>query len=155
MIVGILNKHFLSFFPLLLYWVLMVVPLSDAKAETVQVTFFGNNQYQPLNIEWVNPQEAFKITVFNLDAHKNLEEELSAGLPKGDLDQATVIARQRVSAIPQTRWDSLFEGLMLARKWNIQRYPAVVFGDGESVIYGVCDLQKAVEYWTLSRDGRL
>jgi len=36
---------------------------------------------------------------------------------------------------------------MKAKQWGIQRYPAVVFGDGDSVVYGVTDLQEAIERW--------
>lgn len=139
------TRH-LMFSLLVICWI-WILPLSPIKADSLQVTFFGNNQFQPLNVDWINDQQQLKFVSFNLDAHKNLEEMLSAGLPVNDVDQATLIAKQRVSAVPQAQWDNLFVGPMLARKWGIQRYPAVVFGEGESVVYGVCDLQKAVQYW--------
>lgn len=115
-------------------------------AEPVHVTFFGNNQYQPTGIEAVE-REGVIVTVYNLDSQVNLEKHLAEGLPVDDLEKATAIARSRVAQISQQEMVSLFTGILRAREWGIERFPAIVFGRGESVVYGVTDLEQALMLW--------
>jgi hypothetical protein len=42
---------------------------------------------------------------------------------------------------------NLFTGVLKAREWGLERFPAIVFGQGESVVYGVTDLEQAVLLW--------
>lgn len=124
--------------------------ISSAYSEipkNIAVTFFGSNQFQPQNVEWAQLQPGINLLVINLDDHQNLERELALDLPLNDPDRAVAIAKQRVAAVPQSHWDQLFVGQMKARQWGINRYPAVVFGDGDHVVYGVTDLQEAIERW--------
>ncbi len=126
---------------------LVAVSASAESRNGMAVTFFGNNQIQPTNAEWARDQPGLQLLVINLDEHRNLEKELAEGLPLNDPDRATALARQRTAAVPQSRWDALFVGQMKARQWGVTRFPAVVFGDGDSVVYGVTDLQDAIERW--------
>lgn len=119
---------------------------SDPNDAGQLVTFIGNNQYQPQQVDWLRSQ-GVKVTVINLDDHQNLEKQLAEGLPHDNADRAIAMARQRVASVPQARWKNLFVGPMDAKKWGITRYPAIVFGDGESVIYGVVDLKAAFTKW--------
>lgn len=115
-------------------------------AQSVAVSFFGNNQYQPTNTEEAR-QLGASVTVYNLDSQVNLEKQLADGLPVNDLDKATAIARQRVAQISQQEMVNLFTGVLKAREWGLKRFPAIVFGQGESVVYGVTDLEQAVLLW--------
>lgn len=115
--------------------------------KSIAITFFGNNQFQPQNVDWARHQPGINLLIINLDDHRNLEGELALDLPLNDPERAVTIAKQRVAAVPQSRWDQLFVGQMKARQWGILRYPVVVFGDGNSVVYGVTDLQEAIERW--------
>lgn len=125
------------------------IPCAVMAEDPLQMTFFGNNEYQPSNVDWIK-QQGIHLSIINLDDHRNLENELSNGLPQNDQDKAIAIAKKRVKAIGQDRLNGLFEGVLKARRWGILRYPAVVFGDGKSVIYGVTDLQSAYSHWQSS-----
>lgn len=122
-----------------------------AAPAAVQVTFIGNDQYQPTGIEAVR-QQGFEVSVYNLDAHRNLEKQLSEGLPVDDMERAREMARQRAAAVSQATWDGLFLGQVNARRWGIDRLPAVVFGNGEAVVYGITDLEEAIGYWREARE---
>ncbi|MGE0116228.1 MAG: DUF1525 domain-containing protein [Steroidobacteraceae bacterium] len=123
-------------------------PLLQVHAQpAVTVTFFGNNNYQPQHVDWLKAQPGVNVVLFNLDDHRNMEKELAAGLSPGDPARSTAIAQERVKAIPPTRLEALFTGPMKAREWQVQRVPAVVFGEGRSVVYGVTDMRMALERW--------
>ncbi|CBL45387.1 hypothetical protein HDN1F_35140 [gamma proteobacterium HdN1] len=129
--------------PLLLFG-LSTVTLA---ADRIEVTYFGNDQYPPQQVEWAKAQPDLQVVIVNLDDHRNLENELSKDLPNNDPEKAMAIARERVLAVEQARWDTLFSGPIKAKEWQVQRIPAVVFGQGKQVVYGVTDLQKAVGEW--------
>ena len=115
--------------------------------EPLTVTFFGNNHFLPQNVEWLKAQPNVSVTIINLDEPRNLEKELSAGLPVDEPERALALTRQRLQSINPSRWETLFRGHMKARQWGVKRYPAVVFGDGKGVVYGLTDLQDAFGYW--------
>ena len=87
---------------------------------------------------------------FDLDAPANLEAQLSQGLPR-DPVVAAVLARQRLEVLGQeqlaTQFGSAYGGLLKALEFGLDRYPAIVFDGGESVIYGVTDLETALNYY--------
>lgn len=115
-------------------------------AQSVEMSFFGNNQHQPTHIEAAQHLGA-SVTIYNLDSQVNLEKQLAEGLPVDDLDKATAIARHRVAQISQQVMVSLFTGILRAREWGIERFPAIVFGRGDSVVYGVTNLEQALMLW--------
>lgn len=128
----------------------VLAPLSCVYAQvtpSVTVTYFGNNQYPPQNVDWLKSQAGVTLLLINLDDHRNLEKELAAGLSPSDPTRTTAIAQERVKVIPPSRLEALFTGPMKAREWQVMRVPAVVFGEGRSVVYGVRDLQEAIERW--------
>lgn len=119
----------------------------------VQVTFFGNNSNLPSGVEAVRQHGDVTLTIYNLDDHQNLEKALSKGLPKGqqNVTKAMEIARLRLREISPDRFRSVFEGQLKAKEWKIKRFPAVVFGNGDSVIYGVTDLDACRTIWLSSQ----
>lgn len=126
---------------------------SGAQAAEVplQITYFGNNLYPPAGIEDLKAHASTSVTVYNLDDHRNLEKELAAGLPKKDLELAKRMAKQRVASIPKERFEALFVGPSTARRWMIEKYPAVVFGNGEAVVYGTQNIDNAYAIWEASK----
>jgi integrating conjugative element protein (TIGR03757 family) len=93
-------------------------------------------------------------TVYQLDGLLQLEAELSQGLP-GDEAQATVIARERLRKMSgrlQERAINTSTGLTLVARYKLDRLPAVVI-NGQSVIYGVPDLNKAIELYRQAKGG--
>lgn len=93
------------------------------------------------------------ISYFTIDAQARLDEALSKDLP-ADPEQARTIALKRIQALNRpglaAELSKSFEGLLLARRYGIDRYPAVVFDEGKSVVYGVTDLREAVRLYQQS-----
>lgn len=117
----------------------------------LKMTYFGNNQYPAQHQDAVVAQGVL-VVVYNLDAPINLEKELALGLPADDVDKATRIAQARIAEIPQKSFVTLFTGVIQARQWHVERFPAVVFGNGDALLYGVTDLNEALELWREHRD---
>lgn len=96
------------------------------------------------------------VVYYDLDAPRAFEDQLGADLPKEgkispEMQQA--IKRQlaqKLQAIGQEQLQALlhkhYQGSFIARRYQIDRYPAVVF-DGKSVVYGVEDLTQAWGYY--------
>lgn len=80
-----------------------------------------------------------------LDAARRLETDLGHNLPP-DRGRAEAIVRERLNALGeqalQDRAQRAYSGLMMALKYRIDRYPAVVI-NGEAVVYGETDLVQA------------
>ena len=88
------------------------------------------------------------VTVYDLDAPARAEGRFSQGLP-ADRDQAMAEAKRRLANISQSEQDrikSSFEGLLKALQYGLDRYPAVVFDEGQAVVYGA-GLEEAIEHY--------
>jgi len=86
--------------------------------------------------------------IYALDRIEQLEAGLSEGLP-AEADAAQAEALRRLRAFdPETRHQLAqgATGLARAARYGLDRYPAIVF-DGEAVVYGVTDLEVALEYY--------
>jgi len=113
------------------------------------VTYIGTNDHAIVNAA---AAEAYgvRLVVYNLDAHRNLEKQLSADLPD-DPVEAERIANERLEAIDGRKVQEAFRGVALAIQWDLRKAPAIVFGAGEQVIYGVTDLEEALKRWEFYR----
>jgi len=111
-------------------------PVADVAAATQQLGDPGRVQY------------------FTIDAQAQLDATLSEELP-ADPDKARAIALRRIqqldrSQLARTLQES-YEGLLRARRYGIERIPAIVFDGGQSVVYGVTDLQAALRLYRQHR----
>ncbi len=113
------------------------------------VTYIGTNDYQIVN---AGVAEAYgvQLAVYNLDAHRDLEKRLSENLPS-DLAEAERIANERLKALDGRTVQEAFRGVALAIQWDLRKAPAIVFGNGEQVIYGVTNLEEALKRWNFYR----
>jgi integrating conjugative element protein (TIGR03757 family) len=121
----------------------------NAKDHLKKITFLGNNQYTIKHAD-VASEYLFDIDTYNLDAHKNLEIEISSDLPK-DPVEAQRIANKRIAKLDQAEVLNLFKGTMLMFQWDIKKIPAFVFEEGKYVIYGVTDTSTAIKRYVNSR----
>jgi integrating conjugative element protein (TIGR03757 family) len=88
------------------------------------------------------------VTVYDLDAPAREEARFSQGLP-ADRDQAMAEAKRRLADISQSEQDrinSAFDGLLKALQYGLDRYPAIVFDDGQAVVYGT-GLEEALGHY--------
>lgn len=135
----------------LLILALVLTPLGLIHAKTpqrihqIEVLTFSDRPV--INPEAVR-QLGITLKVFEFDQHFNLEEKLSLGLPADNEMLAMRMAQERIAAIPKEEWATLWQAQALARRYEIVKAPAVVFNQGESVIYGITDLKEAIRLWT-------
>ncbi|MFP4244761.1 MAG: TIGR03757 family integrating conjugative element protein [Ectothiorhodospira sp.] len=97
-----------------------------------------------------------RIQVFDLGAAERFEDRLSEEL-SADPDTAQAQVQQRLQAMGpeiEARMRQAFGGLVRADQLGIDRLPAIVFDDGQAVVYGVTDLTAAVGHYRRWRDGR-
>jgi integrating conjugative element protein (TIGR03757 family) len=99
--------------------------------------------------------QGLAITVYEIDGIQSLERELSLDLPvEPQPSKAMVLKRlQRLNAPTRARMQSAATGLSKTLQYGVERYPAVVF-DGEAVVYGLTDLNIALEQYQIWKTGR-
>ena len=99
--------------------------------------------------------QGLAITVYEIDGIQSLERELSLDLPvEPQPSKAMVLKRiQRLDAPTRSRLKSAATGLAKALQYGVERYPAVVF-DGEALVYGLTDLNVALEQYRTWQTGR-
>jgi len=87
------------------------------------------------------------IHLYDMNAPERVEDELGHGLPP-DPERSKRILMERMQAIGiealKRRFVAAYQGVIKSQEYGIDRYPAIVFDDGASVVYGVADLQEAL-----------
>ena len=110
-----------------------------------QIEMITDHQHPPIGMRKL--PKAVVFNVYYLDAPNQLEESLSKDLPS-DPQAALRIAQQRLQQLSHAQWqqqaEMAFAGVMRALNLGIDRYPALVFDGGDSVIYGVTDVRQAL-----------
>lgn len=127
----------------------VILPASATAGPPPVVTYIGTNDYEIVNAGAAEAH-GVRLVVYNLDAHRNLEKRLSADLPD-DPVEAERIANERLEALDGRTVQEAFRGVALAIQWDLRKAPAIVFGAGEQVIYGVTDLEEALKRWEFHR----
>ena len=136
----------------------LALPLASIAAESgmpSRIEIISDAAHPVENIAVVQKKLSGGATIryFTIDAQARLDETLSKDLP-ADPEQARVIALQRIQALDRPslakNLSESFEGLLRAQRYGIDRYPAVVFDEGKTVVYGVTDLQEAVRLYQQS-----
>lgn len=112
-------------------------------ADMPVVYFITTNQFQIKNTDAAK-QSGFELRVLNLDAHLNLEAELSKGLPQNNIEEAERIATERLEKMDWRELQAAFQGMALASNLDIRKAPAFVFNEGQLVIYGMTDARDAM-----------
>ena len=136
-----------------LYLLGLALPLASIAAQAPsQIDVFTDAAHPIENVAAVKQTLGEKATVrtFHIDAQVRLNETLSKDLP-ADRDKAEAIVLAWIQALNRARLGQAlaesFDGLMLAQRYGIDRYPAVVFDSGEGVVYGVIGLREALRLY--------
>ena len=97
-------------------------------------------------------RQGFLVNVHNLDDGKRLVAEIGKHLPKNQ-DAAKKVIEKRFKkmgdAAVKQQFMQAYHGVILSTQYGLTRYPAVVFEQGQSVIYGVTNLNQAVKLYRL------
>lgn len=132
-----------------------ILQLMLAMAVMSPATYAADNTSQPSTIEVFTTSaigivgQDYGAEIFEIDGLDALARELSDGLPT-DPAEAQQQALQRISELGDAlrrRAGQATEGLSRAQRYGIKKIPAVVFDDGRSVIYGLTDLNQAIEIY--------
>ena len=89
------------------------------------------------------------LRYFDLSAPRRLEDEIGRDLP-ADPATAERVAKTRLAKIGSDiamRFAEAYRGIVVAKTYALDRYPAVVFDRGAAVVYGETDVWKAVEVY--------
>lgn len=91
-------------------------------------------------------ERGYSIDVHAIDTPAKIVKFINADLPR---DEAAAIAqvRKRMQSIPPSTLQSIWHGPVLRVRWDLKQLPAIVFGDGDAVIYGVLDMRRAITIW--------
>lgn len=136
----------------------LALPLASIAAESrvpSRIEIISDAAHPVENIAIVQKQlgSFASIRYFTIDAQARLDEALSRDLP-ADPEQARAIALKRIQALDQpglaAELSESFEGLLLAQRYGIDRYPVVVFDEGKTVVYGITNLREAVRLYQQS-----
>lgn len=131
---------------LILIFLFSVTSSVFANQPTSKMYYLGTNAY-PIENKSNAHSYGYVLNEYNMDGHLNLEKELSEGLPQKDIELAEKIANERLEKLDWSKLQTAFQGLALAAAWDIKKLPAFVFAEGEFVIYGVTDVNEAINRW--------
>jgi len=118
----------------------------------IEVIFDNSTPIQGLErLQQKHP--SIELALYNLNAPDLVEDELGRGLT-GNPEKAHQILMARLEQIGretlEKRFKAAYQGVIKAQFYGIDRFPAVVFDRGASVVYGVSDLEAAVaryQHW--------
>ncbi len=95
-------------------------------------------------------QQGINIIVHDLMAGKRMEATLGQDLT-GSEQHAHQQLQQRIASIGRKQFEAqlkhAFQAMIQSVAYELDRHPAIVFNQGEAVVYGVTDLQAAVGYY--------
>ena len=118
-------------------------------AELTFIEVITSDAYPVSGIKSVQRQ-GFLVNVYNLDDGKHLVADLGKHLPNNQ-NAAKKALEKRFNkmgdvAVKQ-QFMQAYHGVILGTQYGLTRYPAVVFKQGQSVIYGVTNLNQAVNLY--------
>ena len=124
---------------------LLVSPLVHAQSLIVEA--FHDNQTRLYNTKLA--ERIADVTVYDLSAPDQLEAKLSQGLSNNP-DIAKRQAQKKLTENGhelRAQFQKAYTGPMKAMTYNVEKLPAVVFNSGQHVIYGVADVNKAIQIY--------
>jgi len=95
-----------------------------------------------------------ELQIYELDGIQHIETKLSIGLT-ADPEQSKRIVLQRIQQLHEddrAQMQHAAMGLAKAVQYGVDRYPAIVF-DGQVVVYGLTDLEVALQHYRAWRTG--
>ena len=125
---------------------LLLVPLAGQAQGLIVEAFYDNNT-RLFNTKLAD--RVASVTVYDLSAPDRLEARLSQGL-SSDPAIAQKQAHKRLTdggQRLQAEFQKAYAGPMKAMSYDVEKLPAVVFNQGQHVIYGEPDVNKAVQIY--------
>ena len=120
---------------------------TTANANQLIVEAFYDKDTRLLNVQMA--ERIANVKAYDLSAPDQFEKQLSEGL-SSDPTLAQKQAKERIEQHGneiQHQLMAAYEGALIAMKYEIKKIPAIVFNGGEYVIYGVTDVNKAINMY--------
>lgn len=112
---------------------------------TVSVDIFVSDTDRLTNVIALKRQVK-SLTIHNMDNSVRLDAQLSQGL-SSDPAVAEQQARARMTGINQQAIREAWTPVVKASFYDIKKIPAIVFNDGEAVVYGITDVMTAAGFY--------
>jgi integrating conjugative element protein (TIGR03757 family) len=116
--------------------------------EPLQVDVFVESSHAPLWQQAIvaHCHPALSCTLYVVDRIERFQSQLSEQLPSEPEEAKAIVLRrfQKMDLAYSQQLENCAKGLVLAQRYQIDRYPAIVFAE-ETVIYGVHDLREALQ----------
>lgn len=123
-----------------LYFPSNIIVVKDSQAKLIQSG----------SIEQLIESKAIDLKIYDLDAVDRFESDISKLLP-GDESEAKQAFEEYLNRTGREAFEKdaiqAYQGIMAAVRYELKKYPAIIF-DGESVIYGVTDLDDALDRYS-------
>lgn len=128
-----------------LVYCLMIVLLYGSASHAKQMDVFTNDAYGANSLQAAVSQ-GWDVQLHNMDAYLKLKNHLSYERAK-TRSQAIALAKRNIGVLSAQELRSSLRGPIKALKYGIKKVPAVVFNDGESVVYGITDIDIALNLY--------
>jgi integrating conjugative element protein (TIGR03757 family) len=104
-------------------------------------------------------QTDVQVKLYNLDDPKRLLRQFKQGLsPANKLEQNKTAIMKRFNALGkkalQQQFSKAYQGVVVGTKYQVTRYPVILFDQGASAIYGVTHLPDAWSLYQQSKEQR-
>jgi integrating conjugative element protein (TIGR03757 family) len=110
-----------------------------------------------VSIEQLLQSKAVDLKVCDIDAVGQFEADISKLLP-GDELKARQVLEEYINRTGRDAFEQeairAYQGIMAVVRYELEKYPAIVFDD-ESVIYGVTDLDEALNRYGAWKAGQV
>ncbi|WP_330109803.1 TIGR03757 family integrating conjugative element protein [Methylophaga thalassica] len=130
-----------------LTFILLLLSSSLSYADQLIVEAFYDKNTRLINVHLA--ERISFVTTYDLSAPDRFNQKLSEGL-SSDPSIAQKQAKERILAQGneiQSQLISAYEGSLKAMQYEITKLPAVVFNNGQQVIYGENDVNKAIKIY--------
>lgn len=110
-----------------------------------QMDVFTNDAYGANSLKAAVSQ-GWNVRLYNMDEYLKVKKEMSFSRPNTE-SQARALAKEKMKKVSVERLRTSLHGAMKAIQFDIRKIPAVVFNDGEAVVYGVRDIDVAINMY--------
>lgn len=121
-------------------FIILIGLIAAGKVSAAEVTILHTDKQQVNQYQ----KDGYSFNYLNVDGLQKSIFAINRALPKNQA-QASKIAAQMVKR-QKKNMESGMRGISLISKWDIKKLPAIVFGNGEAVYYGL-DMDAAIYAW--------
>ena len=152
-----MNIHVFTCSSILFILTLMISP--NALAGDFRIDVIHSDQYMITGVQYLI-LSGVNVNVFNLDDPQRLIGSFKKSLSQNaSLEQNKAIIMDRFNQMNKyelkQKFLQAYQGANLSMKQGVSRFPAILFNNGQSVIYGVTHLPTAVEIYNKWHNKRM